>query len=469
MTASPLPVTAAANGHLDCRYFAAGACRSCALLETPYPQQVSAKESWCREVLADHAPGSWLPAATGGAEGFRNRAKLAVGGARGALTLGILDQEFHGVDLRDCGIQEPAIRAVIPVLAEFLDATGLDPYDVPRRRGELKFVHVTAAPSGELMIRFVVRTQFGLEVLASRRERLLGLVPHASVVSVNLLPEHKAALEGSREVLLHGDSLRMGLGRVDLHLRPQSFFQTNTTVAIALYDQVAVWVDEIAPSTLWDLYCGVGGFALHCAGGAGSMGAAAGGGSAGSFGAVDSFAAVDSSAPADSFGVAEGPATGPAPQRRVTGVEVSEQAIESAKLSAAELGADVRFIAADATEFAETTLGRVSRPADTSAAIADPTSTSATADPLAPTPDVEVPDCVIVNPPRRGIGARLAQILENSGVEHVVYSSCNPQSLARDLDRMPSFAVEQARVFDMFPHTKHLEAAVLLRRRSAGG
>ncbi len=423
MTSSPLPLTVAVDGHLNCRYFTSGACRSCTLLETPYRTQVRDKETWCREVLDDHAPSDWLPAATGPAAGFRNRAKLAVGGAAGALTLGILDQEFHGVDLRDCGIQAPAIRGVIPVLAEFLDETGLEPYDVPQRRGELKFVHITAAPSGDLMIRFVVRTQFGLEVLASRREQLRQLVPRATVLSVNLLPEHKAALEGSHEVMLLGDSLRMDLGRVDLHLRPQSFFQTNTAVAIALYEQVADWVEEIAPRNLWDLYCGVGGFALHCARGV-----------TGSESSERRVTGVESSG------------------RRVTGVEVSEQAIESAKLSAAELGVDARFLAADATEFAEAALGS----AGDGASLAT----------LGSAVDgVEDPDLIIVNPPRRGIGAKLSAILEDSGVEHVVYSSCNPLSLAKDLDRMPSYEVTQARVFDMFPHTKHLEVAVVLRRR----
>ena len=389
----PLTPASADHGRLHCGYFERGECRSCALIETPYGQQITDKESWCRETLAEAAPRIWLPTFAGGARDFRNRAKLAVGGSACHVTLGILDQEFHGVDLRDCGIQAPAIRAVIPVLADFLDGTGLEPYDVSARRGELKFVHVTAAPSGDLMIRFVVRTQHGLDVLRSRKGPLFELIPAASVVSVNLLPEHKAVLEGNREEMLRGESLRMNLDRVDLHLRPQSFFQTNTHVAIGLYNQVAAWVDAVEASNLWDLYCGVGGFALYCAG----------------------------------------------PTRRVTGVEVSEQAIESAKVSAAELGIDARFLAGDATEFAEEN--------------------------LAASTGVERPDCVIVNPPRRGIGARLSAALENSGVEHIVYSSCNPVSLAKDLARMPAYEVAQARIFDMFPHTKHLEVAVLLQRR----
>lgn len=401
MTSLPLTPTSAAHGHLDCHYFNAGLCRSCTFIETPHRDQVADKEAWCAEVLAGHSPDAWLPAAVGLDRDFRNRAKLAVGGSAGSVTLGILDQDFHGVDLRECGIQAPQIRAVIPTIAHFLNGTGLVPYDVKARRGELKFVHITAAPSGDLMTRFVVRSQHGLDVLRSRGQELRALLPTATVISVNLLPEHKAVLEGSREEMLLGDSLRMNLDRVDLHLRPQSFFQTNTDVAIGLYNQVAAWVDEIAPSSLWDLYCGVGGFALYCA-----------------------------------------KESGQQTSRTITGVELSAQAIESAKISAAELGFDsqsgatVEFIADDATEFAEANLASGERP-----------------------------DCVIVNPPRRGIGARLSTALEDSGVEHIVYSSCNPLTLAKNLDQMPSYTVSQARVFDMFPHTKHLEVAVVLRRR----
>ena len=74
------------------------------------------------------------------------------------------------------------------------------------------------------------------------------------------------------------------------------------------------------------------------------------------------------------------------------------------------------------------------------------------------------PDLVVVNPPRRGIGGELAGWLEDSGVEHVVYSSCNAESLARDLALMPSLRPVEARVLDMFPHTSHYEVLVLLTR-----
>lgn len=390
---------------MDCHYFAAGVCRSCALIETPYAVQLAEKETRCRTLLPGISGAAWLPAFASTEQGFRNRVKLVVGGRRGSVTLGILGPDGAGVDLRECAIQAPQIAAVLPAIAAFLDATGLPPYSVPKRQGELKYAHVTVSPAGELMLRFVVRSERALEVLRARLAELRSAVPAAEVISVNMLPEHKAVLEGEREELLVGESLAMALETgVTLHLQPRSFFQTNTGVACELYRQVAGWVAAAGPASVWDLYCGVGGFALHVAGAAGAAGASA---------------ASDAAA--------------------VVGVEVSAAAVDAARRSAREAGLAAGFVAADATEFA-----------------------------LAAAP-AERPELVIVNPPRRGIGRVLAEWCEGSGIPNIVYSSCNPESLARDLAAMPSYAVRAARVFDMFPHTTHLEVAVWLERRGSAG
>ena len=69
-----------------------------------------------------------------------------------------------------------------------------------------------------------------------------------------------------------------------------------------------------------------------------------------------------------------------------------------------------------------------------------------------------------MNPPRRGIGAQLAGYLEASSASHVVYSSCNAESLARDLAAMPSLRPVRAQLLDMFPQTTHYEVLTLLER-----
>ena len=74
-------------------------------------------------------------------------------------------------------------------------------------------------------------------------------------------------------------------------------------------------------------------------------------------------------------------------------------------------------------------------------------------------------DVVILNPPRAGVDARVTATLE-AEVEHlraVLYVSCNPATLARDLARLPSYRIESLRAFDMFPQTAHVETVCELR------
>ncbi len=72
---------------------------------------------------------------------------------------------------------------------------------------------------------------------------------------------------------------------------------------------------------------------------------------------------------------------------------------------------------------------------------------------------------MIVNPPRRGLGPALAARLDRSPARHLLYSSCNADTLAADLGAMPSWEVTQARGFAMFPQTAHHEVLVLAKRR----
>jgi 23S rRNA (uracil1939-C5)-methyltransferase len=80
-------------------------------------------------------------------------------------------------------------------------------------------------------------------------------------------------------------------------------------------------------------------------------------------------------------------------------------------------------------------------------------------------PDAMPADLVILNPPRAGVDARVTETLEaNAGrIRAVIYVSCNPATLARDLARLPSYAIETVRAFDMFPQTAHVETVCELR------
>jgi len=459
---------------MQCTYFDAGLCRSCTLMGQPYSEQLGAKVARAHELLAAFGPRGfgagtvdsgatgpgavtagatptqWLPPVVSAENGFRAKAKMVVGGTVDAPTLGILDGAGRGADLRHCGIIAPGILAAFPTLIAAITRARLTPYDVPTRTGELKHLIVTEAASGDLMVRFVVRgSEAAVASIRNLVPWLQDALPRIVVITANIHPEHKAVLEGEVEHVLTAEStLRMRVGDVDLHVLPRSFVQTNTPVAGALYRQARDWVEELDPASVWDLYCGVGGFALHVAG-------------AGGVGGVGGVAGV---------GGVGGPGGSARVARSVVGVEASADAVASAELardaqySKPSGRGRIRFITADATAFAVAStpaLTTAPAPAPSSAPASTPASTSA-AD--AATRDDSAPELVIVNPPRRGLGTQLADWLQRSGPQHVIYSSCNVESLARDLAAMPAYCVERARVLDMFPQSTHCEVITLLAR-----
>lgn len=124
---------------------------------------------------------------------------------------------------------------------------------------------------------------------------------------------------------------------------------------------------------------------------------------------------------------------------RVIGVEVVPQAIEDAKKNCELNGiGNAEFICADAGEAAETLANRG-----------------------------EKPDAIVVDPPRKGLAPEVIAEIKKMSPETVVYVSCDPATLARDLkvfEEDGSYKVLSVQPVDMFPRTKHCECIVRLCR-----
>ena len=74
------------------------------------------------------------------------------------------------------------------------------------------------------------------------------------------------------------------------------------------------------------------------------------------------------------------------------------------------------------------------------------------------------PELILVNPPRKGLGEAV-QLLRKQKSKFVVYSSCDAETLGRDLLQLKDlYQVKRVKLFDMFPHTSHFETLVLLQR-----
>lgn len=192
---------------------------------------------------------------------MRNKAKMVVSGSVERPLLGMLQRDGSGVDLCDCPLYPDSFAAVFAALKAFIPRAGLTPYSVARRRGELKYLLLTESRfSGEMMLRFVLRSETKLAQLRQALPWLQAQLPALTVISVNIQPVHMAILEGEREIFLTSQqALSESFNGVPLYIRPQSFFQTNPAVAQALYAQARDWVQALGVTEMWDLFCGVGG------------------------------------------------------------------------------------------------------------------------------------------------------------------------------------------------------------------
>ncbi|EOT1256329.1 23S rRNA (uracil(747)-C(5))-methyltransferase RlmC [Cronobacter sakazakii] len=375
---------------MHCALYDAGRCRSCQWIEQPLDTQLAAKMTDLRTLLAALPVGEWGAPVSGPEQAFRNKAKMVVSGSVEKPLLGMLHRDGTPVDLTECPLYPVSFYAVFAALKPFIARAGLTPYNVARKRGELKYLLLTKSTlDGGLMLRFVLRSKEKLEQLRAALPGLLAELPQLKVVTANIQPVHMAIMEGDEEIwLTQQQALAENFNGVPLWIRPQSFFQTNPTVASALYATARDWVRALPVNHMWDLFCGVGGFGLHCA----------------------------------------------TPEMTLTGIEIAPEAIASARASAQALGLrNVHFQALDSTDFA--------------------------------TGQQAVPDLVLVNPPRRGIGKALCEYLSHMAPRYIIYSSCNAQTMAKDIGELPGYRIARAQLFDMFPHTAHYEVLTLLVRK----
>lgn len=124
--------------------------------------------------------------------------------------------------------------------------------------------------------------------------------------------------------------------------------------------------------------------------------------------------------------------------KNVVGVEIVEQAVSDAKRNAKLNSVEnIEFLCGDAFEM----LKQFSRSGNR-------------------------PDAVVVDPPRKGIGEAAVNEIASIGPEKIIYISCNPATLARDIAwfSQKGYLCRQARPVDMFPRTTHVETVVLMSR-----
>ncbi len=127
--------------------------------------------------------------------------------------------------------------------------------------------------------------------------------------------------------------------------------------------------------------------------------------------------------------------------KRVYGIELVPDAVENAKKNALINGIDnASFLCADAKDGVEHLLRQGIRPT-----------------------------VAVIDPPRKGTTEAFLDLFSQIGCDRLIYISCNPATMARDLVwlEQKGFTTDQVELFDMFPRTSHVESLAYLKRKNA--
>ena len=427
-----LPDAHARCPHFGLREQPGRGCGGCTLQSASYDDQLALKLDMVRRLLDQAGLADLTLAQPVGMDDpwfYRNKMEFSFGDYLKAktLTLGLHPSGYkHDVlDLTDCVLLSPQTPSILSAARAWARAHSLVAFEPRHNSGFLRTLTLregkrtgqrmlTLTTSGDATARFDGHDLPALDVARSFAQAMLEHAAAHHIELTSITWTQHVATRGQptsfRDTLLHGsphleEQLHLPLDkRLRFTIHPRAFFQPNTLQAEQLYAQV-----------------------LRLAG---------------LLQADDDPATSPSSTlrvldlycGTGTIGLCMAPYVG-----HVTGVELNPEAVLNAQANAALNDIhNVSWIAGD--------VGQVLASGDL---------------------ELERLDLVVVDPPRAGLMPQAVEQLAAIAAPTLIYVSCNPESLARDLKLLMQrgYAVERLQPVDLFPHTHHIEHVARLTRR----
>lgn len=321
----------------------------------------------------------------------RNKASLPVGGSAQNPTLGFYRRRSHDlVDIADCPISLHSLSGVTASVKQWMRGNGIAPYDERTQQGFLRHVVVRMNRAGDVLILLSV-TSDKLPFQDALVSLLHKNVPGFMGLHISENKSTGNVILGSRSRCLYGgETISETLLGLTFAISPLSFFQVNTAQMEALYETAIEFANLTPDDLVVDAYAGAGTISLCMA----------------------------------------------KRCKRVIGLEIIPQAVESAKRNAGINGiGNAEFIAAAV----EDQLPRL------------------VADGLRP-------DAVVLDPPRKGVEQPVIDALLTARPRRIVYVSCHAPTQARDIQKLAAGGYRFARCqpVDMFCYAGGVENVVSL-------
>ncbi len=346
---------------------------------------------------------------------YRNKAQFPIGADRDGMPVaGFYAARTHNIiPVEDCKLGVTQNEQILGVVLSYMRENGVRPYDETTGRGLVRHVLIRYGfTSKELMVCLVINR----ETLPQEKKLVDALckIEGMTSISVNINRKNTNVILGEETRTVWGSDYITD----QIHLRDcdHDFALTDTAIAYHISPQSFYQVNPVQTEKLYSLalsYAGLTGretvWDLYCG-----------------IGTISLFLAQKAG--------------------KVYGVEIVPQAIEDAKSNAALNGiTNASFFVGKAEEVLPEFYEKESRKPDA---------------------DMLHPDVIVVDPPRKGCDEKCLETMLRMEPDRIVYVSCDPATLARDLKILcgGGYALRKVRPVDQFGHTTHVETVVLLSK-----
>ena len=402
---------------------------------------------------------------------YRNKAQFPIGRDKeGNICAGFYAGRTHSIiPCGDCLLGAEENRLILDTVMDWMRRYHIEPYDEKGLKGMVRHVLIRKSSLGGFMVCLVINKdrlpkaeelktmlRSSLEASGIRLESL-SWSPNTEATNVIMgksfetiygegyiedsirirenVPDIK---EKVKEVCLPGKlpeerayeaadvSAEEEGSEIRFRISPLSFYQVNPGQMERLYAGALEFAELSGRETVWDLYCGIGTISLFLAKKAGF----------------------------------------------VYGVEIVPQAIKDARANAAlNHMNNTEFFVGKAEEvlprwYAEHAKEKTLEDIPSKAAVSEGTMAATPYDCSKRTASGIHPDVIVVDPPRKGCDEACLETMVKMQPRRIVYVSCNPATLARDLKYLTEqgYELKKARPYDMFPQSVHVETVVLLSK-----
>ncbi len=339
---------------------------------------------------------------------YRNKAQFPIGTDKdGKIVTGFYAaRSHHIIPNRKCYLGVDVNERILDIVISFMEEYQIPAYDENSGTGLVRHVLVRFGfTTKEIMVCLVINGR-GIPHAGKLVERLRTLSGMTSIM-LNINEKNTNVILGEEVICLWGQGyITDYIDSIKYHISPLSFYQVNPVQTRKLYETALAYAELTGTETVWDLYCGIGTISLFLAQRA----------------------------------------------RHVYGIEIVEAAIEDARDNAKLNGIEnVTFFVGKAEEVL---------PGFYKGEIRECQGREK---------EMMHPDVIVVDPPRKGCDERCLETILKMEPDRVVYVSCDPATLARDLKYLcqGGYEVREVQPVDMFPQGVHVESICLLHRKDS--